>query len=155
MCGFGTRQIGMTKMTKPAIYPTEKFQTAMAYATEQRKDQSRKSTTITYICHPFGVASSVQPPWKERKEVHINHLHDADLETLTVTATDKAHNARSIATDLQNQGPELWKRFNANREDIICYNESVFTVLQERKRSPALLTPLHNAIDVMRAADGS
>lgn len=58
-------------------------------------------------------------PWKERKEVHINHLYDADLDTLTVTAADKAHNARSIATDLQNQGPELWKRFNANREDII------------------------------------
>ena len=201
----------MTKMTKPAIYLTERFQSAMAYATEQHKDQSRKSTTITYICHPFGVASLVleaggdedqaiaallhdvpedcggeprlkeiaekfgprvegivrgcsdslvedpeeKAPWKERKEVHINHLYDADLDTLTVTAADKAHNARSIATDLQNQGPELWKRFNANREDIIWYYESVFAVLQERKVSPALLTPLRNAIDIMRAADVS
>ena len=167
----------MTKMTKPAIYLTERFHSAMTYATEQHKDQSRKSTTITYICHPFGVASLVLEAGGDedqaiaallhdvpedcggeprlKKEVHINHLYEADLDTLTVTAADKAHNARSIATDLQNQGPELWKRFNANREDIIWYYESVFAVLQERKVSPALLTPLHNAIDIMRAADVS
>lgn len=204
--GFEKRQIGMTKMTKPAIYLTERFHSAMAYATEQHKDQSRKSTTITYICHPFGVASLVleaggdedqaiagllhdvpedcggesrlkeigekfgprvekivrgcsdslvedpeeKAPWKDRKEVHINHLCDADLDTLTVTAADKAHNARSIATDLQNQGPELWMRFNADRDDIIWYYESVFAVLKGRKVSPSLLIPLHNAIEIMK-----
>jgi (p)ppGpp synthase/HD superfamily hydrolase len=94
-------------------------------------------------------------PWKERKEVHINHLYDADLDILTVTAADKAHNARSIATDLQNQGPILWNRFNATREDIIWYYESVFTVLKERKVNPALLTPLHNAIDIMKVSDNN
>ena len=207
MYGFGTRQIGMTKMTKPAVYLTEKFQTAMAYATEQHRDQSRKSTTITYICHPFGVASLVleaggdedqaiaallhdvpedcggeprlkeiavkfgprvekivrgcsdslvedpeeKAPWKERKEVHINHLYDADLDILTVTAADKAHNARSIATDLQNQGPILWDRFNATREDIIWYYDSVYKVLESKRVSLALLTPLRNAIDIMKA----
>lgn len=201
----------MTKMTKPAIYLTARFQTAMAYATEQHKDQCRKSTTITYICHPFGVASLVleaggdedqaiaallhdvpedcggeprireiatkfgprvekivrgcsdslvedpeeKAPWKERKEVHIDHLYEADLDTLIVTAADKTHNARSIATDLQNQGPVLWDRFNAAREDIIWYYESVFMVLQDRKVSSVLLTPLRNAIDIMRAADGA
>ena len=197
----------MTKMTKPAVYLTEKFQTAMAYATEQHRDQSRKSTTITYICHPFGVASLVleaggdedqaiaallhdvpedcggeprlkeiavkfgprvekivrgcsdslvedpeeKAPWKERKEVHINHLYDADLDILTVTAADKAHNARSIATDLQNQGPILWDRFNATREDIIWYYDSVYKVLESKRVSLALLTPLRNAIDIMKA----
>ena len=197
----------MTKMTKPAVYLTEKFQTARAYATEQHRDQSRKSTTITYICHPFGVASLVleaggdedqaiaallhdvpedcggeprlkeiavkfgprvekivrgcsdslvedpeeKAPWKERKEVHINHLYDADLDILTVTAADKAHNARSIATDLQNQGPILWDRFNATREDIIWYYDSVYKVLESKRVSLALLTPLRNAIDIMKA----
>jgi hypothetical protein len=55
MYGFGARQIGMTKIVKPAIYLTERFQSAMAYATEQHKHQNRKSTTINHICHPFGV----------------------------------------------------------------------------------------------------
>jgi (p)ppGpp synthase/HD superfamily hydrolase len=196
----------MSNSEKPSTYLTDGFQKAMAYATELHKDQTRKSTAITYICHPFGVASLVleaggdedqaiaallhdipedcggeprlkeisemfgsrvekmvrgcsdslvedpeeKAPWKERKEVHINHLYEADLDTLTVTAADKAHNAHSIATDLQNQGPSLWNRFNANRENIIWYYESVYTVLQAKGVSVALLTPLRSAIDVMQ-----
>ena len=196
----------MSNSEKPSTYLTDRFQKAMAYATELHKDQTRKSTAITYICHPFGVASLVleaggdedqaiaallhdipedcggeprlkeisemfgsrvekivrgcsdslvedpeeKAPWKERKEVHINHLNDADLDTLTVTAADKAHNARSIATDLQNQGPSLWNRFNADRASIIWYYESVYTVLQAKGVSVALLTPLRSAIDVMQ-----
>lgn len=195
----------MSDSRKPSTYLTERFQKAMAYAIDLHKDQPRKGTDITYICHPFGVASLVleaggdedqaiaallhdipedcggeprlkeisemfgsrvekivrgcsdslvedpeeKAPWKERKEVHINHLNDADFDTLTVTAADKAHNARSIATDLQNQGPSLWDRFNANRDDIIWYYESVYAVLLEKHVSNALLTPLRNAIDVM------
>ena len=195
----------MSDSRKPSTYLTERFQKAMAYAIDLHKDQTRKSTNITYICHPFGVASLVleaggdedqaiaallhdipedcggeprlkeisemfgsrvgkivracsdslvedpeeKAPWKERKEVHINHLNDADMDTLTVTAADKAHNARSIATDLQNQGPSLWDRFNANRDNIIWYYESVYAVLLEKHVSKALLTPLRNAIDVM------
>jgi (p)ppGpp synthase/HD superfamily hydrolase len=196
----------MSNSEKPSTYLTDRFQKAMAYATEFHKDQTRKSTAITYICHPFGVASLVleaggdedqaiaallhdipedcggeprlkeisemfglrvekivrgcsdslvedpeeKAPWRERKEVHINHLYDADLDTLTVTAADKAHNARSIATDLQNQGPSLWNRFNADRASIIWYYESVYTVLQAKGVSVALLTPLRSAIDVMQ-----
>ena len=74
----------------------------------------------------------------------------ADMDTLTVTAADKAHNARSIATDLQNQGPSLWDRFNAQRDDIIWYYESVYAVLRQRQVSATLLIPLRNAIDVMQ-----
>jgi (p)ppGpp synthase/HD superfamily hydrolase len=197
-------------MTAPKTYLTERFHKAMAYATEHHKDQVRKSTTITYISHPFGVASLVleangdedqaiaallhdipedrggeprlleiaemfgarvekivrgcsdslvedpaeKADWRERKEAHINHLKDADMDTLIVTAADKAHNARSIATDLQNQGASLWKRFNvqAQPEDIIWYYESVYAVLSHRKVSSTLLTPLRNAIDVMRSS---
>jgi (p)ppGpp synthase/HD superfamily hydrolase len=180
----------------------------MAYATELHKDQTRKSTTITYISHPFGVASLVleangdedqaiaallhdipedcggeprlleiaemfgarvekivrgcsdslvedpaeKAPWRVRKEIHINHLKDADMDTLIVTAADKAHNARSIAADLQNQGASLWDRFNGKREDIIWYYESVYAVLHHRKVTSTLLTPLRNAIDVMRGS---
>ena len=200
-------------MTEPKTYLTERFHKAMAYATELHKDQTRKSTTITYISHPFGVASLVleangdedqaiaallhdipedrggeprlseiaelfgarvekivrgcsdslvedpaeKAPWRVRKEVHINHLKDADMDTLIVTAADKAHNARSIATDLQNQGASLWNRFNvqAQPDDIIWYYESVYAVLNQRQVSSTLLTPLRNAIDVMRGSHTS
>lgn len=195
-------------MTTPKTYLTERFHKALAYATELHRNQTRKSTTITYISHPIGVASLVleangdedqaiaallhdipedcggeprlkeilemfgprvekivrgcsdslvedpeeKAEWKVRKEVHINHLHDADLDILTVTAADKAHNARSIATDLQNEGPTLWERFNADRNEIIWYYESVFEVLESKEVSRSLLTPLSNAIEVMKTS---
>jgi (p)ppGpp synthase/HD superfamily hydrolase len=50
-------------------------------------------------------------PWRERKTKHISHLQAADDDVLIVTAADKAHNARSIATDLQIYGSSTWDRF--------------------------------------------
>jgi (p)ppGpp synthase/HD superfamily hydrolase len=196
----------MSETKKPHVYLTDRFFTAIEYASDAHKEQVRKSTDIAYICHPFGVASLVleaggdedqaiagllhdvaedcggeprlaeiaerfgdrvahivrgcsdslvvdedkKAPWKDRKEVHINHLHNADFDTLTVTAADKTHNARSIATDLQNQGTLLWDRFNATRDDIIWYYESVYSVLLNKKVSFTLLTPLRNAINIMK-----
>jgi hypothetical protein len=82
--------------------------------------------------------------------VHIEHLESANHDTLIVTAADKAHNARAIATDLQNIGKTLWERFNAGSEDIIWYYESVYSVLEREKISPAILIPLSESIQIMR-----
>ena len=46
-------------MTETKAYLTERFHIAIAFATELHKDQTRKSTKITYTSHPFGVASLV------------------------------------------------------------------------------------------------
>jgi (p)ppGpp synthase/HD superfamily hydrolase len=181
-------------MSKPSTYLTPRFSQAISYAVEMHKDQVRKSTTTTYICHPLGVTSLVleaggdedqaiaallhdvpedcggeprlleigqmfgqlvedpeeKAPWRERKEVHIEHLENANHDTLIVTAADKAHNARAIATDLQNIGKTLWERFNAGSEDIIWYYESVYSVLEREKISPAILIPLSESIQIMR-----
>lgn len=193
-------------MTKPEVYLTKRFTEATSYAIEMHKDQSRKATSITYISHPFGVASLIleagfdedlaiagllhdvaedcggeprlveinskfgsrverivrgcsdsltenpekKEPWRERKTKHISHLQDADEDILIVTAADKAHNARSIATDLQIHGSSTWVRFNANSpKDIIWYYESIYGILNGREISRALLTPLRQSIDLM------
>lgn len=60
-------------------------------------------------------------PWRERKQAHIDHVATAHMDTLIVTAADKTHNGRAIATDLQTIGNQVWERFNASREDIIWY----------------------------------
>jgi (p)ppGpp synthase/HD superfamily hydrolase len=88
-------------------------------------------------------------PWRERKEAHIAHLSAADMDTLLVTAADKTHNARAIATDIQSIGNEVWKRFNASQDEIIWYYRSVLEVLAKGGVTPALLNPLRAAIQVM------
>ena len=89
-------------------------------------------------------------PWRERKQAHIDHVATADMDTLMVTAADKVHNGRAIATDLQTIGNEVWDRFNASREDIIWYYSSFYNELVKRELTPALLNPLRTAIEIMK-----
>ena len=89
-------------------------------------------------------------PWRERKQAHIDHVATADMDTLIVTAADKVHNGRAIATDLQTIGNEVWNRFNASREDIIWYYSTFYSELDKRGVTPALLNPLRTAIEIMK-----
>jgi len=63
-------------MTEPNTYLTERFHKAMAYATELHKKQARKSTTITYISYPFGVASLVLEANGDEDQTIAVLLHD-------------------------------------------------------------------------------
>lgn len=89
-------------------------------------------------------------PWRERKQAHIDHIATADMDTLIVTAADKTHNGRAIATDLQTIGNKVWDRFNAGREDVIWYYSSFYNELVKRGVTPALLNPLRTAIEIMK-----
>lgn len=194
----------MGNSSKPAITLSDRFFTALVYATTLHRDQTRKSTTVPYICHPLGVASLLieagatedqiiagllhdiaedcggeprltdieqmfgagvarivrdcsdsltefedkKANWGERKELHLSHLKDADMDVLIVTAADKLHNARAIATDLQTSGSVVWERFNkdTNQALIIKYYKDMFEILAEREVTPQLLNPLATAI---------
>jgi (p)ppGpp synthase/HD superfamily hydrolase len=89
-------------------------------------------------------------PWRQRKQAHIDHVASADMDTLIVTAADKTHNGRAIATDLQTIGNQVWERFNASREDIIWYYTTFYNELAKRGVTPALLNPLRTAIEIMK-----
>ena len=192
----------MKKSIPPKIQLTDRFITAVTYATTLHRDQSRKSTDIPYICHPLGVASLLieagcdedqviagvlhdvpedcggeprladikqmfgdrveaivrgcsdsltsteeqKAPSKERKEKHLAELETASLDVLLVTAADKLHNARAIATDLEISGTQLWDRFNLDQQSIIEYYNKVFAILKKNEVTPKLLNPLATAI---------
>jgi hypothetical protein len=87
--------------------------------------------------------------YEERKQAHLDHLANADDGILLVTAADKLHNARSIATDFLNQGDDLWDRFTGSKEQILWYYESMYFLLCRRNLTPTLLTPLREAIKLI------
>lgn len=193
-------------LKKPATYLTEKFHLAMKYATFWHRHQVRKSTDLTYILHPLGVASLVleaggnedeaiaallhdvpedcggqvmleeiealfgprvaeivagcsdtlvenranKPEWRVRKQNHIDEIKaSSDMGLHLVTAADKLHNARAIVTDLQNDGPIVWNRFNAGQEDILWYYTEMLKVLQAKSVSKTIITPLEKSIEAM------
>jgi len=90
-------------------------------------------------------------PWKERKSTHIDHLGKADADVLLVTAADKTHNARAIASDAQSIGTQIWDRFNANQSEILWYYNSVYKVLKAGNVTQTLLNPLRTAIEIMES----
>jgi hypothetical protein len=74
-------------------------------------------------------AGGKKKPWRVRKNAHVNHLKKASSSVLLVTAADKLHNVRAIATDFRYLGDALWDRFNATPDDILWYYGAVIDAL--------------------------
>ena len=72
----------------------------------------------------------VKGQWRTRKERYLNHLSHARGEVLLISAADKLHNARAVLSDYRTMGDELWKRFNAGREDQLWYYRRLVDALR-------------------------
>jgi len=102
-----------------------------------------------------GCSDSIAPsegekaPWRERKAAHLQNLYEVSEDTLIVTAADKLNNARAIATDLQTSGEKVWERFNADRDSILWYYNTMLKILTGRDVTPLLFNPLRSAIRIM------
>lgn len=114
------------------------------------KFNERVAAIVRGCSDSLEVDPSKKIDWRIRKEQHLAKLVDASDDILIVTAADKLHNARAIATDFQNVGAKIWGRFNAEEAEVHWYYEEVFKILEKRKVSVQLLRPLEVAIRIMR-----
>ena len=87
-----------------------------------------------------------KPPWKSRKKAYIKHLSSASIDVLRVSISDKVHNARSIATDQDRLGAELWTRFSSTSEESRWYYTSLRDIYKERISDSYLIKELDIAI---------
>lgn len=69
--------------------------------------------------------------WKERKQHTIDCLKNDTLETKLVCCADKLSNIRSMYADFQNCGADLWKRFNAPKDELAWYYHSITDALAD------------------------
>lgn len=168
---------------------TQRFEHALAYASQLHASQLRKGTPIPYIAHLLGVTALVlesggdedeaiaallhdavedqggartreeirhrfgdrvvrivdgctdtetipKPPWRMRKEQHLEHLSHADPDVLRVVLADKLHNARSLLSDLRHVGPTVWGRFNASQTETLWYYRALVHRLCELAPGP-------------------
>lgn len=63
--------------------------------------------------------------WKTRKLNHIKHLKDAIYESKVLCAADKIHNLVSLEKELEVQGEDVWKKFNAGKSEVCWYYSSM------------------------------
>jgi hypothetical protein len=52
---------------------------------------------------------------------YLEHLKDADADTLLVSLSDKLHNVRTLLLDFRTGGPNVFERFNLSREETLWY----------------------------------
>ena len=71
--------------------------------------------------------------WQERKQYTIDCLKTDSIETKLVCCADKLSNIRSMSSDLKIIGEKLWEKFNAPKEKIKWYYESLVEGLKELK----------------------
>lgn len=80
-----------------------------------------------------------KPPWRERKQAHLDHLRTASPSVKLVSTADKLHNVRCIVEGLRVQGPEVvWSRFKAGPDDQLWYYRECAARLREGWASPLL-----------------
>jgi (p)ppGpp synthase/HD superfamily hydrolase len=96
-----------------------------------------------------------KPPWRERKDAYLAHLAGASRSALLVSACDKLHNARSVLSDYDRLGEDLWERFSGGREGTLWYYRSIADALERVLDSP-VVAELEQAVAELeeRAARG-
>ena len=168
---------------------------AINFAAMAHNGQTRKSTSIPYISHPFAVGMLLQKikcaedviaagilhdtledtnttfedlaehfgirvaklvlaaseqdkslPWEERKQHTIDGLPDAYIEEIQIIIADKLHNLRSIRTDIEEHGENVWDRFNRGKRDQHWYYSSIVKALIPRKKECKLIGELEREV---------
>ena len=101
-------------------------------------------------------AGTAKRGWLERKTEYIDHLEKASIEAVLVSAADKLHNARAIASDHRQLGADLWPRFNkdAGRGGTLWYYTRLCDVIdkQLRETAPMLVDELRATVDALVAS---
>lgn len=91
---------------------------------------------------------AAKAPWRQRKADYHQHLREApDPSAHLVSAADKLHNARSIAADVSQFGPNVWKRFNAGQDDSLWnYRQLIDANDKSDPRVAAIVDELQRAV---------
>lgn len=92
-------------------------------------------------------------PWKIRKEAHIEHLRElgaVDPSLLLVGLADKLSNGQAIVNDLNLRGQIVWSRFNAPKDLVVWYYESMLKVFQDFISDNPLVPRLEIVVEQMQ-----
>jgi (p)ppGpp synthase/HD superfamily hydrolase len=94
-----------------------------------------------------------KPPWRSRKEAHLERLRSAPASVLLVSAADKLHNARGTLSEYRQQGDKVWARFNGGREGTLWYYRATLDLLSGRAAGP-LVDELSRVVADLEALAG-
>jgi (p)ppGpp synthase/HD superfamily hydrolase len=80
-------------------------------------------------------------PWKQRKIDYLKGIETKSKSALLVSLSDKVHNTRALIADTRNVGESHWKRFNAEKSELLWYYQSLAESFEARKEDYPELKP--------------
>lgn len=69
--------------------------------------------------------------WKEKKQAYIDTVRMAHDDAKAVATADKIANAESLVFAHEREGSEVWRHFNAGREQKLWFERAMLTMLEE------------------------
>lgn len=77
-------------------------------------------------------------PWMEKKKKYIETVRTGPEGAKAVCVVDKIHNAHSFLVSAQELGPDIWKKFNAPKEQKLWFERAVLQMLKESWDHPLI-----------------
>jgi (p)ppGpp synthase/HD superfamily hydrolase len=111
---------------------------------------SKVAEVVRGCTDSFEKDPSKKKPWRERKKKYLRHLKKAPSPVLLVSAADKLHNARAILSDYRKSGNKLWRRFHADRDQILWYYESLVGIYLDRGEHRHLVAELNRVVQTLK-----
>ncbi len=94
----------------------------------------------------------VERPWEVRKEEALAHLREAGDDSVTVKAADLLHNAHTLAGQLRQDGPAVWRCYARGADSTLWYYRSLATIARRRLGDHPLVGELDLAIQDLEQA---
>jgi (p)ppGpp synthase/HD superfamily hydrolase len=91
-------------------------------------------------------------PWQVRKKEALAQLRRASREAVAVKAADVLHNAHSLATQLRDRGPSIWRFYSRGPGEALWYFRSVAALVRERLGAHPLVAEIDEAIEALEQA---
>lgn len=77
-------------------------------------------------------------PWEEKKKKYVETVRDGSEGAKAVAVADKIHNLESLLIAHEEQGPDLWKKFNRGKEQKLWFENEVLKMLKETWQHPLI-----------------
>lgn len=91
-----------------------------------------------------------KPPWRKRKEAHVDHLRHASASVRLIVAADKLDNARSLLKEYRIRGEGVWDFFHAGRDGTLWYYRAMVDALIAAGTNPLVEEVAHTVEDLER-----
>lgn len=75
-------------------------------------------------------------PWEERKKKYVEAVRRGSDEVKAISAADKIHNLESVLAAYEEQGEEVWKKFNRGKEKKLWFENEMLRMFKETWTHP-------------------